>query len=125
MELAGGTDYRLRQLTQAGIYLPAGDTGHAGATGGAVWRLAGHGARAMAQIQIEGRADHRGRGAVPRCVWFSFAALCGGARSQDDYIEIAREYQSVMSPAFRCSMRCTTMRRGASWRWSMSSTTVT
>jgi cell division protein ZapE len=28
-------------------------------------------------------------------VWFSFAALCAGPRSQEDYIEIAREYQSV------------------------------
>jgi len=29
-------------------------------------------------------------------VWFDFAAICAGARSQDDYIEIAREYSSVM-----------------------------
>ena len=28
--------------------------------------------------------------------WFDFAALCAGARSQEDYIEIAREYQSVI-----------------------------
>ena len=29
-------------------------------------------------------------------MWFEFAALCGGPRSQEDYIEIAREYQSVI-----------------------------
>jgi cell division protein ZapE len=29
-------------------------------------------------------------------VWFEFAALCEGPRSQNDYIEIAREYQSVL-----------------------------
>jgi cell division protein ZapE len=29
-------------------------------------------------------------------VWFDFAALCATARSADDYIEIAREYQSVI-----------------------------
>jgi cell division protein ZapE len=28
-------------------------------------------------------------------VWFDFRALCATARSQDDYIEIAREFQSV------------------------------
>ena len=28
-------------------------------------------------------------------VWFDFGALCGGPRSQEDYIEIAREFQSV------------------------------
>lgn len=29
-------------------------------------------------------------------VWFDFMALCSGPRSQDDYIEIARNYQSVI-----------------------------
>jgi cell division protein ZapE len=29
-------------------------------------------------------------------VWFDFKALCAGWRSQSDYIEIAREYQSVI-----------------------------
>jgi cell division protein ZapE len=29
-------------------------------------------------------------------VWFNFMALCSGPRSQDDYIEIARDYQSVI-----------------------------
>jgi cell division protein ZapE len=28
-------------------------------------------------------------------VWFEFAALCAGPRSQNDYIEIARTYQTV------------------------------
>ena len=36
------------------------------------------------------------RGAAPGAVWFEFAVLCGGPRSQDDYIEIARDYQSVI-----------------------------
>jgi predicted ATPase len=29
-------------------------------------------------------------------VWFDFMALCSGPRSQEDYIEIARDYQSVI-----------------------------
>jgi cell division protein ZapE len=29
-------------------------------------------------------------------VWFDFQALCAGARSVEDYIEIAREYQAVI-----------------------------
>jgi cell division protein ZapE len=46
-------------------------------------------------IEIEGRhipvvAESSG------VVWFDFMALCSGPRSQDDYIEIAREYQSVI-----------------------------
>src|SRR3569833_2869172 len=46
-------------------------------------------------IEIEGRRIPiiRERGGV---VWFNFMALCSGPRSQEDYIEIARDYQSVI-----------------------------
>jgi cell division protein ZapE len=46
-------------------------------------------------IEIEGRRIPviRESGGV---VWFDFMALCSGPRSQDDYIEIARDYQSVI-----------------------------
>ena len=93
--IAGVTDYRLRQLTQAGIYLSAGapDTGaRLAALFGA---LAATQAQAGGVIEIEGRpiaVIRAGAGAV----WFDFKALCATARSQSDYIEIAREYQSVI-----------------------------
>ena len=29
-------------------------------------------------------------------IWLEFAAACDGPRSQDDYIEIAREFQTVL-----------------------------
>jgi cell division protein ZapE len=29
-------------------------------------------------------------------VWFDFAALCEGPRSQNDYVSLAREFQSVL-----------------------------
>ncbi|MEA3177970.1 MAG: cell division protein ZapE [Gammaproteobacteria bacterium] len=46
-------------------------------------------------IEIEGRRIPVicERGGV---VWFDFMALCSGPRSQEDYIEIARNYQSVI-----------------------------
>jgi cell division protein ZapE len=46
-------------------------------------------------IEIEGRRIPviRERSGV---VWFDFMALCSGPRSQEDYIEIARDYQSVI-----------------------------
>ena len=46
-------------------------------------------------IEIEGRPIPivgEGSGVV----WFEFMALCSGPRSQEDYIEIARNYQSVI-----------------------------
>ena len=29
-------------------------------------------------------------------IWFDFASLCGGPRSQNDYLEIAREHHTVI-----------------------------
>ncbi len=51
--------------------------------------------RCAGTIEIEGRPIPvvRESGGV---VWFDFMALCSGPRSQDDYIEIARNYQSVI-----------------------------
>jgi cell division protein ZapE len=46
-------------------------------------------------IEIEGRPIP----VVRECggvVWFDFMAVCSGPRSQEDYIEIARDYQSVI-----------------------------
>ena len=93
--IAGATDYRLRQLTQAGIYLAA-DAPDTGARLAALFAaLADHHTQAGGVIEIEGRpiaVIRAGAGAV----WFDFKALCAGWRSQNDYIEIAREYQSVI-----------------------------
>ena len=33
---------------------------------------------------------------APGVIWFDFATLCGGPRSQNDYLEIAREHHSVI-----------------------------
>jgi cell division protein ZapE len=94
LPVAGATDYRLRQLTRAGTYLVAG-TADAAVRLEALFReLGGAEAQHGGTLQIEGRALavlRVGHGAV----WCSFDALCAGPRSQDDYIEIAREFQAV------------------------------
>lgn len=105
----GATDYRLRRLTQAGTYLPSGasdttqklrqlfvELADAGADAASPRAVSAHPtADGGCSIEIEGRDIPvvRERGGV---VWFDFMALCSGPRSQNDYIEIAREYQSVM-----------------------------
>ncbi len=94
-EVAGSTDYRLRRLTRAGTYLAA-DAPDAAARLQALFdSLADHGTLTGGSIKIAGRAIP-----VVRCsggaVWFEFSALCAGPRSQDDYIEIAREFGSVV-----------------------------
>jgi cell division protein ZapE len=95
LELAGGTDYRLRQLAQAGIYLDSAAADTQPRLGALFSELAGGGTQVGGSIQIEGRpipVVRAGHGAV----WFAFADLCAGPRSADDYIEIAREFQSVL-----------------------------
>lgn len=95
LQLAAATDYRLRELTQAGVYLPAGAPHTPALLLQLFRRLAGQSDRVGGDIVIEGRriaVVREGTGAV----WFEFEALCAGPRSADDYIEIAREYRSVI-----------------------------
>jgi cell division protein ZapE len=95
VELAGPTDYRLRRLTAAGTYLPAGAPDTRERMAALFEALGGDGPTGDGAIRIEGRCIpivRRSDGAV----WFEFEALCGGPRSADDYIEIAREFGSVI-----------------------------
>jgi cell division protein ZapE len=93
--LAGTTDYRLAELTQAGVYLSAAAADTAARLAQLFTRLADHGARAGGSILIEGRAIPVIR-AGAGVLWCDFPALCAGPRSADDYIEIAREYHAVI-----------------------------
>jgi cell division protein ZapE len=95
VRLAGSTDYRLRQLTEAGIYLTAGTGGTPARLAALFECLAGQERRGGGTIEVAGRRIPVLR-ASAAVAWFDFAALCAGARSQEDYIEIAREYQSVI-----------------------------
>jgi cell division protein ZapE len=95
VRLGGSTDYRLRRLTAARIYLPAGAAGTAQRLAALFGSLAGQERRGEGTIAVAGRAIPVLR-ASAAVVWFDFMALCAGARSQEDYIEIAREYQSVI-----------------------------
>lgn len=91
----GGADYRLRQLTQAAIYVQS-DSPQATAGLAAIFEdLADGPGVAGGAIEVEGRRIPVLRES-DNVVWFEFAAICEGARGKDDYIEIAREYQSVV-----------------------------
>jgi cell division protein ZapE len=95
VRLAGDTDYRLRELTQAGIYLPSGAAETPRRLATLFERLADHGSQSGGSIEIAGRPIAVVRVAAG-VVWCEFSALCAGPRSQDDYIEIAREYAAVI-----------------------------
>ena len=95
LELGGDTDYRLRLLQQAGTYLtPADDDADA--------RLTHYFLEIASGNVVDGRVlDILGRGIrTERCAkgvaWFDFEDICDGPRSQQDYIEIARWYPTVI-----------------------------
>ena len=95
LELGGDTDYRLRLLQQAGTYLtPADDDADA--------RLRHYFLEIASGDVVVGRVlDILGRGIrTERCAkgiaWFDFKDICDGPRSQQDFIEIARWYPTVI-----------------------------
>ncbi len=94
VHLDGGIDYRLRRMEQAPTYLDSTLTGTAEELQRRFAALAGASAAGPTVVAIEDRpvaAVATGAGIV----WFEFAELCTGARSQIDYIEIARMYPTV------------------------------
>lgn len=48
-----------------------------------------------AQLRVAGRVI-RARRRAGNTVWFSFKELCGGPRSQDDYLELAARFHTVL-----------------------------
>lgn len=53
------------------------------------------------KVEIEGRFIHAKKIAED-VVWFEFTQICDGPRSQNDYIEIAREFHSVLVSRVPC-----------------------
>lgn len=97
VEVAGPTDYRLRNLRKAAVYLPSADPGTPARLAEIFERLAGGGGgeRGRHHVEIDGRRIPVVR-AAPGVAWFTFAALCEGPRGQSDYIELARSHHSLI-----------------------------
>jgi len=94
IEVDDGTDYRLRTLEALEIYLiPHNDAAERKLEDDFV-RLAG-GPGETGEIEILERTLPVIRKA-PGVIWFDFATLCKGARSQNDYLEIAREHHTLV-----------------------------
>ena len=95
IELDSGTDYRLQLLQEAGTYLtPAGDDTNAKLQH-YFDEIASAEIIENRTLQILGR-DVRTRRCAKGVAWFDFMEICGGPRSQEDYIEIARWYPTVI-----------------------------
>ncbi|HKW82345.1 MAG TPA: cell division protein ZapE [Burkholderiaceae bacterium] len=89
-----GTDYRQRTLEQVGLYhTPLGASADAEMTV-AFERLA-EAKDESPLLHIEHRELHARRRAGG-VVWFDFKQLCGGPRSQNDYLELATQFHTLL-----------------------------
>ena len=94
-ELDGGTDYRLRTLTAAGVFFLTGDGRGDTDLAACFDRLTGGHALPETTYNVNGR-DVQVRRMGSDVVWFDFDTLCGGPRATADYIEIAREFHTLL-----------------------------
>ena len=89
-----GTDYRRRTLEQVELYhTPLGERADAEMTD-AFDRLSACDDESPV-LHIEAR-EIRARRKAGGVVWFDFRTLCGGPRSQNDYLEIASQFHTVL-----------------------------
>ncbi|MFI2812627.1 MULTISPECIES: cell division protein ZapE [Microbulbifer] len=97
LNVDGGTDYRLRALERAELYHCPLDAEADRSLEESFASLIVEGAeiREYEALDIEGRSIVA-RKEADDVAWFEFAELCDGPRSQNDYIELAREYHSVL-----------------------------
>jgi len=95
VHMDGSTDYRLRILQKAGTYLSPDDDAAANRLNYFFEESASTQVDSDTDLDINGR-DIRARRCAKGVVWFRFPDICDGPRSQDDYIEIARWYPSVI-----------------------------
>jgi cell division protein ZapE len=93
IEIDAGIDYRMRTLEQAEIYLCPADAAADRRIAQTFTQIAGGEGHART-IDILGRelpVVHR----APGVIWFDFATLCGGPRSQNDYLDLAHRFHTV------------------------------
>ena len=109
-----GTDYRRRTMEQVRLY-------HA-PLGAQADREMNEAFSRLAESKDENPVLHiehreiRARRKAGGVVWFDFKALCGGPRSQNDYLEIASQFHTVLlSDVPRMSVRLASEARRFTW----------
>ncbi|MCB8889720.1 cell division protein ZapE [Vreelandella malpeensis] len=90
-----GVDYRLRALERAEIFHAPCDEAAERELARSFKEIAGQAGEAEAPLEVNHRVL-KTRRLCDSVVWFDFKALCDGPRSQNDYIEIAREFHTVL-----------------------------
>ncbi|MCM2307344.1 MAG: cell division protein ZapE [Sulfuritalea sp.] len=93
IEIDAGIDYRLRALEQAQVFI-ANDDAAAETVIEQTFRKISGGPGHTQPVEVLGRqlpVVHR----APGVIWFDFATLCGGPRSQNDYLWLANRHHTL------------------------------
>ncbi len=91
----GGVDYRLRTLEQAELfYSPLGEEADASLRS-SFDALAVEAGKHSKSMEINGRKIPA-QAHADDVVWFDFKDVCDGPRSQNDYIEMARQFHAII-----------------------------
>jgi len=115
LNVDAGVDYRRRALERIEMYHCPLDEGAQQAMAQAFARFANGMDVANPVLRIENRDIHPLRLAGD-VVWFDFATLCGGPRSQNDYLELADRFATViLSDVPRLSARQASEARRFTW----------
>ncbi|HET7201882.1 MAG TPA: cell division protein ZapE [Steroidobacteraceae bacterium] len=94
VKVDAGHDYRLQLLEKAPLYIDARADGAHRRLERRFAELGDEEPAGPGEIEVEGRRIPY-RAAAEEAIWFDFAAICDGPRSQADYVEIARDYHTV------------------------------
>ena len=95
LELVSATDWRLRALKQAPVFHVPPDAASERRLLETFNRVARGSAREHVDLVLNGRPVPARR-VAEGAAWFDFDALCDGPRAVADYIELAREYHTIL-----------------------------
>lgn len=94
INIDSGNDYRLREMASAPLFMLAEDTESEIRMLAIFERLSMGTMLDSNHIEVQGRKIQV-RQLAEKIVWFDFDAICGGNRSQEDYLEIAHRFNTV------------------------------
>jgi cell division protein ZapE len=94
LNVDNGTDYRRRTLEMVKLYhCPLGEEADTAMTDAFNKLVSSQDEDPVLHIEAREIMSRRRAGGV---VWFDFRTLCGGPRSQNDYLEIATQFHTVL-----------------------------
>ena len=91
----GPIDYRLRHLIRRPVYLLGTGSDCDEPLRAFFNDLSDGDGRYDVAVQVEGRSIPC-RALADTVAWFNFSALCEGPRSQNDYVSLAKEFQTIL-----------------------------